>query len=89
MMGSRITQEEFGRLLATFDSRAFRLETRDTYHLTYERDDFAWFLVGDPVAPAEVSWWRPWLDQIPTMRREGKTIARVRVIAEPPTDYQR
>jgi hypothetical protein len=84
-----ITDEELGGLFGSFRRTAFRLETRDDYALDYEAQDFEWFLAGDPVPPPEVGWWRPWLDQITELTRQGKQVARVRVVAEPPSPYQR
>jgi len=84
-----ITEAEFGRLLESFSFSAWRLETFDSYHLNYEAADFEQFLAGQPVPPPEVSWWRPWLDMISVITQEGKRIGRVRILAEPPTDYQR
>jgi Family of unknown function (DUF6879) len=84
-----ITEAEFGRLLESFGFSAWRLETCDSYHLDYEAADFEQFLAGRPVPPPEVSWWRPWLDMISVMTQEGKRIGRVRILAEPPSDYQR
>lgn len=88
-MVSKITEEEFADLLRTFERSAFRLEARDAYALSYEQADFAAFLAGSPVPPLEIGWWRGWLDQAAAQVREGKTIARVRVLNEPPSDYQR
>jgi len=88
-MGTAITEAEFDRLLATFERSAFRLETRDTYALGYERADFEAFLAGSPTPPPELDWWRPWLEQIANLTREGKRIGRVRIVADPPSDYQR
>jgi hypothetical protein len=76
-------------LLQSFRRSAFRLETRSTYALTYERADFERFLAGSPVPPPQLDWWHPWLDEIARLTAEGKTVARVRVLDEPPTDYQR
>ncbi len=88
--GTPVTEEEFGTLLATFRASAFRLETRSHYALDYEAADFDDFLAGHPAAPPDVSWWRPWLDRIAEMTRiEGKTISRVRIVDDPPSDYQR
>ena len=84
-----IAEAEFDDLLRSFERTAFRLETRDTYALGYEAADFERFLAGSPVPPPELDWWRPWLDQIARFTREGKTISRVRVLAEPPSGYQR
>jgi hypothetical protein len=76
-------------LLHSFKRAAFRLETRSTYALSYEQADFERFLAGAPVPPPEVDWWRPWLDEISRLAGEGRTVSRVRLLDEPPTDYQR
>ena len=88
-MPAIISEDEFLNAVRTFRRTAFRLETRDSYALGYERADFERFLAGSPVPPSELDWWRPWLDQVAQFAREGKTVSRVRVLAEPPTDYQR
>lgn len=84
-----ISESEFGYLLRSFRRSAFRLETRDVYALDYEAADYERFLAGNAAPPPEVEWWRPWLDQIGTLTRQGREISRVRVLAEPPSDYQR
>lgn len=76
-------------LLRSFKRSAFRMETRDTYALSYEQADFEQFLAGTPTPPPELEWWRPWLDEIAQLTAEGKTVSRVRLLSEPPTDYQR
>lgn len=88
-MVAQISEPELGQLVRTFRRSAFRLETRDTYALDYEADDYGRFLAGKPVPPPQVTWWRPWLDQIAEQVRQGKQISRVRILAEPPTNYQR
>ena len=84
-----INEAEFDHLLSTFKRTAFRLETRDSYALDYEAADFELFLAGSPVPPPRLAWWGPWLDRIARFTHEGKTVSRVRVLAEPPSDYQR
>jgi hypothetical protein len=76
-------------LLRSFRYQAFRFETQRTYALTYERADFGRFLAGSPVPPPELDWWRPWLEEISRLTAEGRRVSRVRVLDEPPTDYQR
>jgi hypothetical protein len=88
-MITAITEEEFGQMLRTVRSSAFRLETLDAYALDYERPDFERFLGGDPAPPPEIGWWRDWLYQVADLARRGKEVRRVRVIAEPPSVYQR
>src|ERR1039458_3755484 len=62
-------------LLRSFRRSAFRFETRSTYALSYEQADFDRFLAGSPVPPPATA--------------EGTTVSRVRVLDEPPSDYQR
>jgi len=88
-MDAPIAEEEFGWALTTFKRSAFRLETRDSYTLSYERAELERFLAGKPTPPPEVNWWRPWLEQIAAQTAAGKRISRVRILAEPPSDYQR
>jgi hypothetical protein len=76
-------------LLRSFRRSAFRFETRSTYALGYEQADFDRFLAGSPVPPTELDWWRPWLEEISRMTAGGKTVSRVRVLDDPPSDYQR
>jgi hypothetical protein len=84
-MITAISEEEFGEMLRTISNSAFRLETLDAYALDYERADFELFLAGRPGPPP----WQEWLEQVAAQTRQGKTVSRVRVLAEPPTDYQR
>jgi hypothetical protein len=84
-----VTEEEFLAMVRGFRRSAFRLETRGTYAPGYEREDFARFLAGAPRPPSEVDWWRPWLDRVGRLTREGKTVSRVRILNEPPSDYER
>jgi hypothetical protein len=87
-MFERITEDEFSELLRSFKRSAFRFEARDHYALGYEEADFERFLAGRPVPPSELDWWQPWLERIGRFTREGKAIGRVRVLAEPPSEYQ-
>jgi hypothetical protein len=84
-----ISEDEFLEAVRTFRRSAFRLETRPSYALGYEREDFERFLAGEPREPAEADWWRPWLERMARFTREGKTVQRVRILDEPPTGYQR
>lgn len=88
-MVRELTEDEFGRALATFQRSAFRLETRESYALGYEREAFDAFMAGDPQPPTSYGWWKSWLDQIASLTAQGKTIGRVRILDEPPTGYQR
>jgi hypothetical protein len=84
-----LSQDEFYRALYGITRTAFRWEAQPALALGYEREHVGLFLEGHPVPPPEIEWWRPWLDRIARMTSEGKRFSRVRVIEEPPTDYQR
>jgi hypothetical protein len=87
--GRIISEEEFAEELRSFRISAFRLETREHYAVTFERDAFLRFLDGSPMPPQELDWWQSWLDEMRELTRHGKTIGRVRVLSDPPSDYQR
>jgi hypothetical protein len=84
-----MTNEEFLAAVRGFTRTAFRWEAQPWYAMAYERPYFEGWLAGSPTPPPEVDWWRPWLERVARWTAEGKTIGRVRVLAEPPTDYQR
>jgi hypothetical protein len=80
-----MTDEEFLAAVRGFASKAFRFETQPCYAMAYERPVFESWQAGAPIPPPEVDWWAPWLDRVARWTAEGKTIGRVRVLAEPPT----
>lgn len=88
-VGTNVSQDEFAGMFRTFRESAFHLETREHYAMTYERDAFQRFLDGRPLPPSGLPWWQAWLDQMRELTRQGKRIRRVRVLSEPPSDYQR
>lgn len=87
-MGRILSEDEFLNAVRTFGRTAFRLETRGSYALGYERADFERFAAGSPTLFPE-DWRRPWLERVAKLTGEGKSVSRVRVLDEPPTDYQR
>lgn len=88
-MDTPISEEGFAGLFREFCFTAFRLETRDYYAMSYEREAFRLFLKGRPQPPTMLPWWQDWLTQIQELTHDGKRIGRVRIVSEPPTDYQR
>lgn len=76
---------EWGALFTGFTRSAFRLETLQHYTAPDEREEFARFLAGAAPQP-ELSWWTE-LARMHTAA--GRTMSRVRVIVEPPSDYTR
>jgi hypothetical protein len=87
--GQVITGDEFMATLRGCRASAFHMETRDSYAVTFEQDAYHSFLRGAPLPPEELDWWRSWLDDVGQLAARGTRIGRVRVVADPPTDYQR
>jgi hypothetical protein len=88
-MGTPISEEEFLAMVRNFRESAFHIETRPAYALGYEQADLNRFLAGVPVPPPDLDWWQPWLERVARFTAEEKRVARVRILEEPPTDYQR
>lgn len=89
-MGEPLAEDAFDVLFDTFERSLFRMETRPSYAVSYERDVFEAFLAGGPLSnPPEIDWWRPWLDWVAGQVAAGRSLRRVRLLDDPPTDYQR
>ena len=83
------TADPFTESFQKFNRQAFRFEAQYAYPLGDGREDFERFLAGTPVPPPECAWLQPWLRRLSDWTLQGKIVSRVRVLAEPPTDYQR
>ena len=84
-----VTQDEYAGMFREC-SDAFRIEGKRLYRTSpAEAEALAGFLAGSPRPPSAFPVWQSWLDQVRTWTGQGKTIARVRIIDDPPTDYQR
>jgi hypothetical protein len=71
-------------------SEAFRFEAQHSYLTSdAEGEALAGFMEGGPQPPSAFPVWQSWLDQVRTWTEHGKTIARIRIIDSPPTDYQK
>lgn len=79
--------EEFEQQLRGFEHSAFRLELQAGYREPVEEPLLASFLAGEHVDPEPV--YRGWYELIAEHVRHGRTVERVRVHQDPPTDYQR
>jgi hypothetical protein len=84
-----ITGEQFAAQLAGARSSLFRVEACPNPELGEEAEDFARFLAGNPTPPDEMPWYRPWVEQVRKWTDQGIALTRVRILAEPPTGYQR
>jgi hypothetical protein len=81
----RLAGEEFGALLGSFERTAYRLETLDLYVVPEEAQAFDDFLAGRAF---DLAWFEPWLTMIRQLHDTGRQMQRVRLVADPPTDYQ-
>lgn len=89
-MGAAITAQKFGDLLAGFRASWFKFECQPAYAISAERVPLQRYLdTGELMPPGEFGWWQDWLDLMASHARHGRTVERVRVLAEPPTAYQR
>jgi hypothetical protein len=88
-MGERLTGDDFNSLFRYFTSTAFRLETRPVYTVDDERESIEEFLAGSPRPYTEFGFYAAWHEQIRTLTAQGKRVHRIRVLDDPPTNYQR
>ncbi|MFE3070821.1 DUF6879 family protein [Streptomyces sp. NPDC059247] len=82
--------ESFGELLKQARRSAVHLETRDSYAVAGEADDFEeWRRTGiantDPCSP----YWSLWVDLVAEAVSRGVVMRRARIVSEPVTDYIR
>jgi hypothetical protein len=87
-MSAALTIDQFRHELAAFERTAFRLELQPSYAVDFERDQFEQFLAGHPEPPPTSEAFRAWFEQIKQQVSEGKRVERVRIVDDPPTDYQ-
>jgi hypothetical protein len=76
-------------VLETARFSLFRLELQPQYNVGEGAEKVNRFLAGNPVIPGADPAFRPWLDRVAAWRDAGVRIERVRVMEDPPTDYQR
>jgi hypothetical protein len=87
-MSTRLSEDQFGDLLRSFEQQAFRLELQPAYSEPMEAATLARFHAGQPEPPTEVPGLKAWFDQVAALTAAGKHIQRVRVHEDPPTQYQ-
>jgi hypothetical protein len=81
-----ITDEEFDRLLVSFDREAIHLETRDSYGTAVELPHMAKWANGEP---DDLEWLQAWCSALRTHVASGRAVRRARIVSEPISDYQR
>ncbi|AIJ26342.1 DUF6879 family protein [Amycolatopsis methanolica] len=77
--------EEFAALFTGFRHSMWRWECQGTYHEPGEREPFRQWQEGRPYN----GFLDRWLARVRQFRSEGKTLERVRMVTEPPTEYLR
>lgn len=77
--------EEFDELI-TEAHTLWRWEAQPAYHEPEEAEPFARWQRHEP---DDFAWFQGWLAHLRTATANGRQYARVRRLAEPPTDYQR
>ncbi|MFF0573120.1 DUF6879 family protein [Streptosporangium saharense] len=82
-----VSGDDFVRLFSSFDRSAFRLETRERYHLAKDEEEpLRRFLSGEP---NDMAWMSEWFDLMRDHAAHGRTFQRVRVVSRPFSDYTR
>jgi hypothetical protein len=81
-----LSRAEFEQLFDTFTRSAWRLEVQGVYDEPEEREPLRRFLAG---GPDDLAWMADWFTWIREITHAGKRFGRVRVLADPITDYQR
>ncbi|WP_338064369.1 DUF6879 family protein [Thermoactinospora rubra] len=82
-----VTGDEFDALFSSFTASAFRLETRERYHLAKDEEEpLRRFLAGEP---DDLAWMQGWFDLMRAHAKHGRTVRRVRVVSYPFSDYTR
>lgn len=84
----KLGEKEWDELFLTFEHTAFRLEVRDVYNVSYEKEDFQRFLDGEPERPSKKED-SAWFHNVRKANAEGRRFYRVRVVTVPLTDYSR
>lgn len=85
-MSQQITVDQFDRLYETFEHTVWRWEAQPSYHEPGEAEPFRRWLAGEP---DDMTWLAEWLESVRVACDAGRRFDRVRVVHDPPTDYQR
>lgn len=81
-----ITDEQFDRLLSSFERESIHLETRDAYGTAVELPYMAKWSAGEP---DDLEWLQGWCAVLRAHVQAGKSVRRARIVSEPLSDYQR
>ncbi|WP_422773367.1 DUF6879 family protein [Plantactinospora sp. WMMC1484] len=81
-----ISEDEFERLLVSFEGDAIHLETRDAYGTAVELPHMAKWTAGEP---DDLAWLDGWCESLREHVKAGRSVRRARIVSEPLSDYQR
>lgn len=81
-----VSIEEFDNLYDSFETTVWRWEAQAAYNEPEEAEPYARWKAGQP---DDYVWCAAWLEQLRAATTAGKQFARVRVLHDPLTDYQR
>ncbi|MEQ4304605.1 DUF6879 family protein [Plantactinospora sp. B6F1] len=81
-----ISEDEFERLLVSFERDAIHLETRDAYGTAVELPYMAKWAAGEP---DDLTWLEGWCKSLREHVKAGRSVRRARIVSEPLSDYQR
>ena len=87
-MRTALTDDQWTEQFKIYERSAFRLELQPAYDVGLERDLFDKFVAGNPEPPTQEGF-RAWYAKVAEQAKRGITLTRVRLVDEPPTDYQR
>jgi hypothetical protein len=82
-----VHDDEFDQLFRNARTRAFHLETQDTYSTPEEAEPLRRWLVGEPDSDTE--WYSEWDDLMAATTSRGVAVQRVRIVTVPNSDYTR
>jgi len=82
-----LNADQLRQVLAATRRDLFRMETLPSYDVPINGNDLQRWLAGEPEPTWENK--QPWLDTLARWAHEGRPRRRVRVIHDPPTDYER
>ncbi|WP_017569822.1 DUF6879 family protein [Nocardiopsis halotolerans] len=89
-MTRTLTRDEFARQFREFEHTTWKLEVRDRYDVSSEREEFEyWLRTGDLSLEKEHARTSAWHRNVRDARAAGKLWQRVRVVSEPLSDYIR
>lgn len=81
--------ERLSNLIVVARSFAVHWETRDSYAVDGEDEDFEAWRSGRVSDDEEAAWWAPFLDDVVAATSRGVVIRRLRVVSEPVSAYIR